>query len=96
MRGLNGRAKIYVIVNKREPRAFDAPHITSLGFDEVGTPFVRYQLLPADIAGHRVNVVYAEVYVQPTLTIKIPSAHFHCIRCKIMGTITTLRSYSCR
>lgn len=95
MRGQKGRAMYYEIVRYRVPAMFDAPYILTMGKDEVGTPFVRYQLLPAHIAGHRCNVVYAEVYVQPTLTIKIPSAHFHCINCKLMGTINTLREYRC-
>ena len=89
-----GTKKVRVMVY-REPKAFDAPYITTTGRDENGTPFIRYQFLPANICGHRVNVVYADVRVQPTLTIKIPSSHFHCIRCKIMGTIETMRQYNC-
>lgn len=87
-----GRMKIRMY---QPPKLFDPPYIKTIGKDELGTPFVRYQLLPADICGHRVNVVYADVRVQPTLTIKIPSSHFHCIRCKIMGTIETMRQYTC-
>ena len=76
-------------------KAFSAPHITTMGINEDGIPFVRYQLLPASICGHRVNVVYAEVSVQPTMKIKIPSGHFHCIQCKLMGSIETMRQYTC-
>lgn len=76
--------------------AFDHPYITTMGLNEDRIPFVRYQILPAEICGHRVNVVYAEVRVQPTLIVKVPSGHFHCIRCKLMGNIETLRSYNCR
>ena len=86
---IGGRKKM------RERHIFDAPYITIMGQNEDKVPFVQYLLLPASIAGHRVNVVYAEVRVRPTLKIKIPSGHFHCIRCKIMGSMETLRSYNC-
>lgn len=78
-------------------KQFDHPSIITSGCDPVTRiKFVRYQLLPALIHGHRVNLVHHYVLVntaEPRL--KIWSGHFHCIHCKIMGSELTLQEYSC-
>lgn len=83
-------SRVRLLTKRRVRRAFDQPYITTIGRNEQGIPFVRYQLLPAYIHEHRVNVVYLNAIV------KIPSNHFHCINCKLMGGIKTLQEYTCR
>lgn len=58
--------------------------------------FIRYQHCPAYMFGHRVNIVYHFIPVQPDVTVKIASEHFHCVNCKLMGSINTMQEYTCR
>jgi len=80
---------------RRGRRAFDMPYIATIGYSDNDVPFVWYQLLPASLYSHRVNVVYLHIRVNEEDKITIPSEHFHCVRCKIMGTVKTLQEYTC-
>lgn len=68
-------------------KQFDHPYLLTLGADNGG--WIRYQILPAYVHGHRVNPVY---YTTP---VKYWSGHFHCMDCKIMGNNDTLKRYNC-
>jgi len=77
------------------PKQFDHPYLKTIG-TENGIPFVRYQVLPAYIHGHRVNLVHYDIKVNPDGSrVKYWSGLFHCIHCKIMGSRQTLKDYSC-
>lgn len=79
----------------KPPKQFDQPYICTIGYKDHNTPFVWYQMLPASIFSHRVNVVYLNIRVNEYSELKIPSEYFHCVRCKIMGTVKTLQEYTC-
>lgn len=55
-----------------------------------------YFKCPALMSGHRVNLTYYFIEVNPDEPpMKIWSGDFHCIHCKLMGTETTMEEYSC-
>lgn len=70
-------------------------YIGMISFGDHGQKTCSYQLLPADIYSHRVNVVYLNIRVNNYSELKIPSEYFHCVRCKLMGTVKTLQEYTC-
>jgi hypothetical protein len=75
-------------------KAFDSPYLFTMGAENGG--WVRYQLLPASMSGHRVNLVYHSIEVNPDEPpMEIWEDFFHCIHCKLMGTKTTMQEYSC-
>lgn len=72
-------------------KQFEHPYMVTITKD-----WVRYQILPASLHGHSVNPVYQDIEVNADGSrVKIPTEFFHCIHCKLMGTIDTLREYSC-
>jgi hypothetical protein len=77
-------------------KAFDQPYILTMGLTD-GTPFVRYQLLPASMGdGHRVELVWHCVNVNHSCPpLRVISGHFHCINCGLMGTRETFTEYHC-
>lgn len=80
-----GRIKI-VKKPYRSPRMFDAEYILTMGLDpRTRIPFVIYQLLPAYIDGHHVNIIKRNGVIDM----------FVCTRCKIMGNRQTLKDYHC-
>jgi hypothetical protein len=91
--GWRGRLA-YIVKHSSEPKAFDQPYLITMGYKD-GIPFVRYQLLPCYIHGHRVNLVSYYLRVNTVPPLRIWSGYFHCIHCKIMGSTETLRRYSC-
>jgi hypothetical protein len=73
-------------------KAFDSTYLLTMTKN-----WVRYQLLPASMHGHRVNVVDHFIHVnedEPPLSIW--SGQFNCIRCKLMGSEETMREYKCQ
>lgn len=79
---------------KSRPKMFDAFYLLTMGAENGG--WVRYQLLPASMHGHRVNIVYYDIEVNPDGSrVKYASGHFHCVNCKLMGTENTMRTYAC-
>ena len=64
-----------------ERKAFDQPYLLTMGKD-----FVHYQLFPATVEGHRVNLV-KEGHVW--------FGRFHCCRCGLLGSLSTLQDYPC-
>jgi hypothetical protein len=83
---------------RNPPKMFDHPYITTISAQNGG--WVRYQLLPMHLHGHRVNPVQHRVFVNideegNPIFVWVPTNHFHCVHCKIMGTETTLQEYSC-
>ncbi len=85
---MNFRAWAYL---RSIPKCFDSPYLLTMGKD-----WVRYQLLPASMHGHRVKLVDHYVYVNPEEEpLKIWSGNFHCIHCKLMGTENTMKTYTC-
>lgn len=74
----------------------DRDYICTIGKDERGNPFCRYDLLPISMHGHRVDIVYYDIEVNPDGSrVKYPSGIFHCIDCKLMGTVKTMKEYIC-
>jgi hypothetical protein len=72
----------------------DSPYLLTMGTQNGG--WVRYQLFPASMHGHRVNLVNNFIDVndnEPAL--EIESEDFYCIHCKLMGTETTMQEYTC-
>jgi len=73
---------------------FDAPYLLTMGAQNGG--WVRYQLLPAYMHGHRVNIVYYDIEVNPDGSrVKYPSEFYHCIHCGLMGSEETMQNYTC-
>lgn len=69
----------------RIPKAFDYPYLLTMG-----NGAVRYQLLPATVHGHRVNIVnYISEHVSYW------SGNFICTRCKLLGGNDTMKQYRC-
>lgn len=67
-----------------------------IGINAMGNPFVRYQDFPAQMGRHHVTGIDYFVYVNPAEpALKIPSELFHCVDCKLMGSIQTFRGYRC-
>lgn len=58
--------------------------------------WVRYQNFPAEMYGHHVNGVrhFVEVNIKEPL-LDIPSEQFHCVDCKLIGVIKTMKDYKC-
>lgn len=72
---------------------FDAPYLLTMSAENGGWV---YQRLPASMHGHRVNIVYNDIEINPDGSeVKFPSGHFHCVDCKLMGTENTMKEYSC-
>lgn len=79
---------------RSRPKMFDAPYLLTMGTENGG--WCRYQLFPASMHGHRINIVYYDITVNPDGSrVKIPSGHFHCVNCKLMGTTNTMKEYDC-
>ena len=85
------RAWLYL---RNRPKMFDSPYLLTMSAQNGG--WVRYQLLPASMHGHRVNLVQYYIEVNPEEELlEIWSGNFHCIYCKLMGSEATMRAYSC-
>lgn len=79
---------------RSRPKMFDAPYLLTMGAENGGR--VRYQLLPASMHGHHVDIVYYDIEVNPDGSrVKYPSGNFHCVDCKLMGTVNTMKEYNC-
>lgn len=79
---------------RNRPKAFDAPYLLTMSAQNGG--WCRYQLLPASMHGHRVNLVSHFITVndaEPDL--EIWSGQFHCVDCKMMGNEITMERYTC-
>lgn len=89
----------YLLHEHSKIKHFDAPYLLTMSAEDGG--WVRYQLLPASMHGHRVDIVYYDIIVNikedrtDYVTVKIPSETFHCIYCKLMGNQYTFERYSC-
>lgn len=84
----------YLLRDHSKIKLFDAPHLLTMRAENGG--WVRYQLLPASVHGHHVDIVYYDIEVNPDGSrVKYPSGHFHCVDCKLMGTVNTMKEYNC-
>lgn len=84
----------YRLWKLNRPKQFDAPYLLTMGAGNGGS--IRFQLLPASMHGHRINLVSYFItvnYSEPKL--EIWSGNFHCVDCKLMGTEHTMKEYSC-
>jgi hypothetical protein len=83
--------RIKVVRVRKKYKAFDSPYLLTMGKD-----WCRYQLLPASMHGHRVNLVNHYEWVNPKEPpLELWSGFFHCVDCKLMGSTTTMENYRC-
>lgn len=74
----------------------DRDYEIELGTCKRGWYYEEIYLLPRPLAGHCVDVVRYDIEVNPDGSrVKIPSNFYHCVKCKLMGTETTMREYRC-
>lgn len=84
----------YLFRDHSKIKMFDAPYLLTMGAKNGG--WCRYQLLPASMHGHRVNIVYYDIEVNPDGSkVKILSGWYHCVNCKLMGPVNTMEEYDC-
>lgn len=89
-------ARIKVVVVKKNKSHFirKGEYLYTICAENGG--WVRYQSLPACMGqGHRVNFVHSQVRINERTTIKIWQGMFYCVQCKLMGTMNTMREYTC-
>jgi len=84
----------YLLRDHSKIKMFDYPYLLTMSAENGG--WVRYQLLPASMHGHRVNLVDYFIEVNPAEPpLEIWSGNYHCIHCKLMGSETTMETYTC-
>jgi len=55
-----------------------------------------YFKCPVPMHGHHVNIVYYDIGVNPDGSrVKFPSGFYHCVNCKLMGTLNSMQEYRC-
>lgn len=84
----------YLLHEHSKIKHFDAPYLLTMSAQNGG--WVRYQILPAPMHGHRIDIVYYDIEVNPDGSrVKYPSGLYYCVDCKLMGSVSTMKEYVC-